>query len=78
FSLLRVPTSLRKYRLTETERRRKRSLEGTEAVVKRRDDNLEARRQLRQRFWCAACFVSALFDRFGNEGICGRFGRIGV
>ena len=28
--------------------------------------------------WCAACFVSALFDIDGNEGICGRFGRIGV
>jgi len=25
-------------------------------------DNLEARRQVRQGFWCAVCFVSALFE----------------
>ena len=47
-------------------------------MVKRRGYNLEARRQVRQKFWCAACFVSALFDIDGIEGICGRFGRIGV
>jgi len=27
---------------------------------------LEARRQLRQNFWCAASFVSALFETVGS------------
>ena len=26
----------------------------------------------------AVCFLSALFENLMNEGICGRFGRIGV
>ena len=39
---------------------------------------LEARRQIRPKFGCAVCFVSALFEAVIYEGICGRFGRIGV
>ena len=48
--------------LTEAEEKLERGTDGTEAAVKRRDDNLEARRQVRQKFWCAACFVSVLFE----------------
>ena len=39
---------------------------------------LEARRQIRPKFGCAVCFVSALFEVVQFEGVCGRFGRIGV
>ncbi len=39
---------------------------------------LEARRQIRPKFGCVARFVSALFETVIDEGICGRFGRIGV
>jgi hypothetical protein len=59
---LRVLRSGRKSPFTEAEEKRKRGTEAKEAVVKRREDNLEARRQVRQKFWCAACFVSALFE----------------
>jgi hypothetical protein len=59
---LRVQRSGRKSPLTEAEEKRKRGTEATEAVVKRREDNLEARRQVRQKIWCAECFVSALFE----------------
>ena len=33
---------------------------------------------MRQEIGGSVVFVSQLFDIDGNEGICGRFGRIGV
>ena len=33
---------------------------------------------MRPKFGCAVRFVSALFESVIVEGICGRFGRIGV
>jgi hypothetical protein len=52
----------RKSRFTETDGWLKRRLNGSEAVAKITAGLLEARWQLRQIFWCAASFVSALFE----------------
>jgi hypothetical protein len=60
---LRPAGCSRKSPLTEAEEKRKRGTEATESGgADHSDDNLEARRQVRQKFWCAACFVSALFE----------------
>ena len=39
---------------------------------------LEMRRQMSPKLGLSGCFVSALFEMYNVEGICGRFGRIGV
>jgi hypothetical protein len=60
---LRVLRTGRKSPLTEAEEKRKRGTEAAESGGEdHRNENLEARRQVRQKFWCAACFVSALFE----------------
>jgi hypothetical protein len=57
---------------------RKRGTDAKETVMEVTGKYLEARRQIRPKFGCVARFVSALFETVIDEGICGRFGRIGV
>ena len=78
FFLLRVSATNRKYRLTETDKRRNANdRDGSRSESDGKNIWMQGCRT-RQEIGESAIFVSTLFENVMNEGICGRFGRIGV
>jgi hypothetical protein len=79
FSLLRAGATGRKHRVTEAAGRKNPDGCKESGGLRTTAENLEARQLGAPKFWRTGCFLSPRsLNLYGNEGICGRFGRIGV